>query len=120
MPTQTIAPTKSNLLKEKENLALAIEGYELLEVMAGLGMVLDLSHMNERSTLQALERYEGPIIASHANVRKLLKRPDDERHFTDQTIRGLVERGGIIGVIPFNRFLRPGWHPTDEIGRAHV
>ena len=90
------------------------EGYELLEVMASLGMVLDLSHMNERSTLQALERYEGPIIASHANVRKLLKRPDDERHFTDQTIRGLVERGGIIGVIPFNRFLRPGWHPTDD------
>ncbi|HUX37353.1 MAG TPA: V-type ATP synthase subunit D [Rectinemataceae bacterium] len=31
MPTQTIAPTKSNLLKEKENLALAVEGYELLE-----------------------------------------------------------------------------------------
>jgi len=31
MPTQTIAPTKSNLLKEKDNLALAVEGYELLE-----------------------------------------------------------------------------------------
>lgn len=89
------------------------EGYELLEVMAGLGMVLDLSHMNEKSTLQALERYEGPIVATHANVRKLLKRPQDERHFTDQTIRALIERGGIMGVLPFDRFLRPEWHPSD-------
>jgi len=90
------------------------EGYELLDVMAGLGMVLDLSHMNERSALQALERYPGAIVASHANVRKLLKRPNDERHFTDQTIRALVERGGVIGMVPFNRFLRPEWHPSDD------
>lgn len=96
------------------NGSITHEGNELLEVMAGLGMVLDLSHMNEKSTLQALERYEGPIVATHANVRKLLKRPEDERHFTDQTIRALVERGGVMGVLPFNRFLRPGWHPSDD------
>ena len=91
------------------------EGNELLEVMAGLGMILDLSHMNEKSALQALDRYPGTIVATHANVRKLLKRPEDERHFTDQTIRALVERGGIMGVLPFNRFLRPGWSPTDDV-----
>ena len=90
------------------------EVYELLEVMAGLGLTLDLSHMNERSALQALERYEGPIVATHVNARALLRRPDDERHFTDQTIRHLVERDGIQGVLPFGRFLRPGWSPSDE------
>jgi membrane dipeptidase len=89
------------------------EGYELLEVMAGLGLTLDLSHMNERSALQALDRYEGPIVATHANARALLRQPDNERHFTDQTIRLLVERGGIQGVLPFGRFLRPGWSASD-------
>ena len=85
------------------------EGYELLEVMAGLGLALDLSHMNERSALQALDRYEGPMVATHANCRALLRRPDDERHFTDQTIRRLVERDGVLGVLPYARWLRPGW-----------
>lgn len=90
------------------------EGYELLEVMAGLGMTLDLSHMNEKSTLQALDRYEGAVVATHANVRRLLRQPDNERQFTDATIRRLVERGGIMGVVPFGRFLRPEWWRTDD------
>lgn len=90
------------------------EGYEFLDVMAGLGMILDLAHMNELSALQALDRYDGPILASHVNARALLRQPDNERHFTDQTIRRLVERGGIQGVLPFGRFLRPGWSPSDD------
>lgn len=90
------------------------EGFELLEVMAGLRMTLDLSHMNERSALQALDRYEGPIIASHANVRAVLRQPDNERHFTELTIRRLVERGGVMGVVPFARFIRPGWSSGDD------
>ena len=90
------------------------EGYELLEVMAGLGLALDLSHMNERSALQALDRYEGPIIATHANARAILRQPDNPRHFSDLTIRRLVERGGIQGVLPYGAFLRPGWSKNDE------
>jgi membrane dipeptidase len=90
------------------------EGYELLEVMAGLGMGLDLSHMNERSALQALDRYEGAILATHANVRSILRQPDNERHFTDLTIRRLIERGGVMGVLPFGKFIRPGWSASDD------
>ncbi len=85
------------------------EGYELLEVMAAVGYTLDISHMNEESALQALDRYEGPVIASHANVRALIKDVEGERHLTDRTIRQLVERGGVMGVIPFNHFLKATW-----------
>ncbi len=49
------------------------EGLELLEIMAGLGYTLDLSHMNEISALQALDHYAGPVVATHANARALLK-----------------------------------------------
>lgn len=90
------------------------EGMAVMEVMGELGFTLDLSHMTEESTMQALDRYPGPIIASHANVRALLRGVEGERHFTDRTIRRLVERDGIMGVIPFNRFLKTTWSEGSE------
>lgn len=90
------------------------EGQELLKVMAQLGFTLDISHMNDISALHALDHYPGGVIASHANARALLKGIQGERHLTDAAIRRLVERGGIIGVMPFNRFLQPGWTVKDD------
>jgi membrane dipeptidase len=90
------------------------EGMALLEIMGELGYTLDLSHMNEVSALQAIDRYEGPIVATHANARALLKNIEGERHFTDRTIRQLIERGGMMGVVPFNHFLSPGWKNSDD------
>ena len=89
------------------------EGYELLEVMGDLGYILDLSHMNEQSVLQALDSYPGTVIASHANARSLLKDFPGERHLSDMAIRRLADHGGVVGVIPFNKFLLPGWSETD-------
>ena len=90
------------------------EGLELLEVMAGLKMTLDVSHMSERAVFEAPDRYEGEIVATHANVRKLLKRSGDERHLSDDCIRRLVERGAVIGVLPYGKFIRPGWSVFDQ------
>lgn len=90
------------------------EGFALLEVLGDLGFALDISHMNEESTLQAIDRYQGPILATHANVRSLLRGVEGERQLTDQSIRRLIERDGVMGVIPFNKFLRPTWTPGDD------
>ncbi len=49
------------------------EGRELLEVMSDLGYTLDISHMTEQSALEALDRYPGSIIASHANLLRSWK-----------------------------------------------
>lgn len=86
------------------------EGEAFLETMADLGFILDISHMNERSARFALERYAGTVIASHANARALLA-PTLERHLSDDVIRLLVERDGVMGILPFNRFLRLTWQP---------
>ncbi len=94
------------------------EGYQLLEVMGSLGYILDLAHMNEQSVLQALDAFSGTVIASHANARALLKDFPGERHLSDTAIRRLAERGGVIGILPFNKFLRPGW--TDKEDRRLV
>lgn len=97
----------------KEKGKFTTEGFRLLEIMAELGYTLDIAHMSDDSALQALDRYEGAVIASHANARALLKSDDNGRHLTDEVIRRLVEREGVIGVVPFNRFLLPGWKNTD-------
>ena len=93
---------------------LTSEGYALLEAMADLGFGLDLSHMDVESALQALDAYPGTIIASHANAARLLKGMETNRHLPDEVIRGLIERDGVIGVVPYNRFLLPGWSNSDR------
>jgi membrane dipeptidase len=93
---------------------LTSAGRELLEAMADTGMILDLSHMAEEATLQALDQYEGVIIASHSNVRSLLpgvEKPD--RQLTELAIDRIVERGGVIGIVPYNKFLLGEWRPGD-------
>jgi membrane dipeptidase len=92
---------------------LTADGLELLEAMSGLGFTLDLSHMDREAALQALDRYEGHMIASHSNALALVKGSDSNRHLTDEVIAGIIGRGGVIGVVPFSRFLVNGWTPQD-------
>src|SRR4030042_874815 len=91
---------------------LTSEGHALLEGMAEFNFTLDLSHMDEKAALQALDTYPGPVIASHSNALALLKGSTSNRHLTDHVIQGLLERGGTIGIVPSNGFLRPNWRET--------
>ena len=77
-------------------------------------MILDVSHMSERSFDQAIENYEGVVIASHANPRFAANLSTPERLLTDLQIRKLVERDGGIGVVPYNKFLKTGWNKSDD------
>ena len=99
------------------------EGFALLDAMADLGFGLDLSHMDERAALQALDAYQGQVLASHSNVQALLKGIAGNRHLTDRVIRGLVDRNGVIGVLPYNVFLKAGWKRGDsrqEVNLLHL
>jgi len=86
------------------------EGFELMESMLDLGMLLDLSHLSEEAYFQAVERYEGQIIASHSNPRRFLP---TVRGLSDEMIQLLAERDGVVGIVPYNRFLKPGWQNGD-------
>lgn len=93
---------------------LTKDGYALLEGMAGFGFTLDLSHMDAQAALQALDAFPGTIIASHANANALLKDFPTNRHLPDEVIRGLIERDGVIGVVPANGFLKVGWRASTD------
>ena len=102
---------------------LTKEGFALLEAMAGLGFTLDLSHMDQKAALQSLDEYPGKIIASHANASALLKGISSNRFLSDRVIQGIIEREGVIGVVPFNPFLVNGWKPSDgrvKVGLHHL
>jgi membrane dipeptidase len=81
-------------------------GRELLDVMAELGMILDVSHLAEQSFYEAVGRFEGHVIASHANPRALVL---GSRQLSDDMIRRLADRDGVIGIVPANCFLRSDW-----------
>ncbi|MCU0499918.1 MAG: membrane dipeptidase [Anaerolineae bacterium] len=89
---------------------LSALGEELLEVMGSFNALLDLSHSSELAFYQSLDRYTGPIIASHSNPRRFR---DTDRHLSDDMIRRLAERDGVMGIVPYNRFLSPTWQKGD-------
>lgn len=90
---------------------LSALGEELLDVMSSFNALLDLSHSAELAFYQSLDRYAGPIIASHSNPRRFR---DTDRHLSDDMIRRLAERDGVMGVVPYNRFLSPTWQKGDS------
>lgn len=85
---------------------LTLDGRNLLGEMAGLNMILDLSHLSHPAVLDALDIYTGPVIASHSNPTKFL--PSD-RGLTDEMIKQIGQHNGVMGIIPYNYFLKPGW-----------
>ena len=86
-------------------------GFDLLEAMADFGYILDLSHMDEKAALQALDMYPGQIVATHANALALVTGSESNRHLSDRVISGLIERDGMIGAVPFNNFLKGELEP---------
>lgn len=97
---------------------LTRDGQALLDAMSEMGFILDLSHMDRQAALQALDRYEGSLIASHANPLGMLAGSTSNRHLSDEVIAGIFERNGVIGIVPYNAFLKTGW--TIKDGRESV
>jgi len=84
-------------------------GRELLDMMARLGVVLDVSHLSHESLYEALDCFEGKhLIATHCNAARFVPNIAG-RHLPDDAIERIAERGGVIGIVPYNRFLKKDW-----------
>lgn len=73
---------------------LTAAGKELLKEMNRLPIQLDLTHLTDKGFFEALDLFEGPVVASHQNCRSIIP---GERQFSDEQIRQIVDRNGIIG-----------------------
>jgi membrane dipeptidase len=85
--------------------------YPLLEALRAAGIVLDLSHCSDRTFWQILERWDGPVYASHSNCRALVP---GQRQLSDEMIRAIAERGGVIGMVFAEPMLNPAWDWNDR------
>ena len=85
------------------NRGLTRLGRDVVSLMDELGMVIDLSHLNEKSIWEVLELSSNPLIATHSNCRSLCPA---ERNLTDQQIRAIAEKGGVIGMNAWGSFVR--------------
>jgi membrane dipeptidase len=81
-------------------------GKPMLQAIEAAGMILDVTHLADESFFQAMDLFHGTVLASHNNCRALV--PGD-RQFTDDQIRLILERGGVIGAAFDNWMLHAGY-----------
>lgn len=97
---------------------LSEEGKKLIEEMNRLGITLDLSHVNEKGFWEAIGLTKLIPIASHSNARAVTDHP---RNLRDEQITAIAERGGVVGLVLYNQFLKTGeGTPTLEDVFAHA
>jgi membrane dipeptidase len=89
---------------EPTNAGLSKFGVEVVKELNRLGMVIDLSHVGVQTTLDTIEVSERPVTVTHSGVRALC---ETVRNKTDEEIKALAARGGVIGIPPKSGFLKP-------------
>ena len=82
---------------------LTDSGRALVRACGELGVLIDVSHLNARGFWDVAELAGGPLVASHSGAHALCPSP---RNLTDDQLRGIGERGGLVGVNFHVGFLR--------------
>lgn len=77
-------------------------GRQVIREMNKLGMIVDVSHMNEETFWDTIETSEAPVIASHSCVYNIANQP---RNLKDDQIKAIAEKGGVVQVNFYNLFL---------------
>jgi membrane dipeptidase len=85
---------------------LTADGRDLLRAMDEMGAILDITHQCDTSFWESLERFKGPVFASHQNCRAIVP---GERQFSDDQLKALIERGAVVGPALDNWMLYPGY-----------
>ena len=91
-------------------------GREAVRELEQQGILLDVSHLNDRSFTDLLEIAQKPFVASHSNVRAVC---GHKRNLTDDQIAEMVRRGCLIGLNYYSAFLREDGQPAapDDLWR---
>lgn len=88
---------------ERYDSGLSYFGLAFVERMSKVGMIIDLSHWGEKSSFDAIEASKDPVIISHSGARALL--PRNKRLKSDELIKTLAEKDGLIGVTAIPNYL---------------
>lgn len=92
-------------------------GAEIIASMNQVGMLVDVSHCGDRTTLDAIELSSKPVSITHSNCRALNDHP---RLKTDEAIRRMAEKGGVMGITGVRMFVRASEPTTIEHMVDHI
>ncbi|HYL77368.1 MAG TPA: membrane dipeptidase [Bryobacteraceae bacterium] len=97
---------------------LTAYGAQIVDRMNTLGMAIDVSHCADRTTLDAVEASRKPVLITHSNCRALV--PGSARCKTDEAIKRVASKGGVIGITMVRYFVRSGGKTTIEDVLDHI
>ncbi|MFQ5828395.1 MAG: dipeptidase [Candidatus Methylomirabilia bacterium] len=99
--------------EEATDSGLSEFGRRVIREMNRVGMVVDLSHTGYRTTMEAMEVSEGPVVFSHSNAKAVHA---SRRNLRDDQIKTVAEKGGVIGLNGFPVFVsKRRWPTLDEL-----
>jgi membrane dipeptidase len=81
-------------------------GEDAVREVNRLGILIDLSHVGDRSTMDAIELSDKPVAVTHSNARGYFDHP---RNKPDDALKAVAEGGGVIGATSWPPFLRNGF-----------
>ena len=94
---------------ERTDEGLSNFGQDAVREMNRLGILVDLSHVGDRTTLDAADLSDLPVACTHANARSFF---NHVRNKTDDALKLIAAKGGVIGANAFPSFLRTGYEST--------
>ena len=100
--------SESNMLgdgcgeRTREERGLSFFGLDVVKEMNRLGIIVDLAHCGDATTMDALKVSESPCLFTHANVRAI---SDSSRNKTDEQILAMAESGGVMGITALPRMV---------------
>ncbi len=113
----TLCHTKNNDICDSSNdtiehNGLSPFGYEVVTEMNHVGMMIDVSHMSDKSLKDVLSTSKAPVIASHSCARALC---DNPRNLTDELLRAIAKNGGVVQLCVLSDYLKtPDANPSRD------
>jgi membrane dipeptidase len=103
---------------DQRDAGLTEYGAAIVNRMNQAGMAVDISHCSDRTTLDAIEASARPVLVTHSNCRKLV--PNSSRCKTDEAIRRMAAKGGVMGVTMVRSFVSAAGPATIETVLDHI
>jgi membrane dipeptidase len=87
----------------REDSGLTYFGIDLIKTLNDHGVVIDLSHCGDTTTMEAIDRSDDPVVFTHSSVRNLCDTP---RNKTDAQIKAIADTGGLTAISFFPCFVK--------------
>ncbi len=92
-------------------------GKQVIREMNRLGMMIDVSHVSDRTFWDIIDTSTKPVIATHSGARSIA---NVSRNLDDEQLRAIANTGGVCSVVFYPAFLEPGWREKKNLVEIEI